>query len=298
MTVRKNLKKLVRARIAKTGESYTTALQHIRSQNVQKVNKESDIAITLKNRFVLEQCIGTDEISQIYRALDLRQQEANVANPYVAIQILNRAVSQQKARVLSLQRRAATARRIHSNHVVAIYDFDRDEDTYFQALELLEGKTLDIYLKEKQGRLSLNEAKTIIVGICEAIKIAHANQVLHASFDPSKIYYTKDKIAKVFDFGAQLDKPSATLYMSPERLLNQKPNVADDVFALAVVIYEILSGHHPFGGLLSSEATTKNVMPARPKELTEHQWQFLSHGLQLDAEKRLSSIEQLESMFS
>ena len=96
MTARKNFKRLVRARIAKTGESYTTALRYIRAQNPREREMKNEVGRLLKNRFVLEEKLGGDGMGEVYKALDLRQNEAQIENPYVAIKLLDTKFTEQK----------------------------------------------------------------------------------------------------------------------------------------------------------------------------------------------------------
>jgi serine/threonine protein kinase len=82
-----------------------------------------------------------------------------------------------------------------------VYDLDREGDTRFMVMEFVEGEPLDVYLKRHPKGLSQEDALSVVRGMCEAFKVAHASDILHGEFSPGYIFYARDKMAKVFDFG-------------------------------------------------------------------------------------------------
>ncbi|HKI73471.1 MAG TPA: serine/threonine-protein kinase, partial [Pseudomonadales bacterium] len=227
----------------------------------------SEAGRLLKNRFVLEEKVGSGGMGDVYKALDLRQQEAQERNPYIAIKILNEHFARHKDAFISLQREATRTRGIPHPNIMAVYDFDREGDTVFMSMELLDGKPLDDYLKEHPEGVSVEDAWNIIDGICQGLARAHGANIVHSDFKPGNIYYTDDKLAKVFDFGIaravsnpndlQADGEKTVFdagslgaltptYASYEMLTGKEPTKSDDVYAVALVAYELFTGRHPY----------------------------------------------------
>ncbi|MCB1694144.1 MAG: serine/threonine protein kinase, partial [Pseudomonadales bacterium] len=227
----------------------TTYIAAVGKQIQSRGNSEA--GRLLKNRFVLEEKVGSGGMGDVYKALDLRQQEAQERNPYIAIKILNENFARHKDAFISLQREATRTRGIPHPNIMAVYDFDREGDTVFMSMELLDGQPLDDYLKEHPEGVSVEDAWNIIDGICQGLSRAHGAGIVHSDFKPGNIYYTGSKIAKVFDFGIaravanpleqQGEKTvfdAGTLgaltptYASYEMLTGKEPIKSDDVYAV------------------------------------------------------------------
>ncbi|MCB1645129.1 MAG: serine/threonine protein kinase, partial [Pseudomonadales bacterium] len=292
---------------------------------VASVGKEpsrgnSEAGRLLKNRFVLEEKVGSGGMGDVYKALDLRQQEAQERNPYIAIKILNDSFSRHKDAFISLQREATRTRGIPHPNIMAVYDFDKEGDTVFMSMELLDGKPLDDYLKEHPEGVSVEDSWNIIDGICKGLSRAHAAGIVHSDFKPGNIYYTESKMAKVFDFGIAravstpgdikadgektvFDAGSlgalTPTYASYEMLTGQEPTKSDDVYAVALVAYELFTGKHPYGRTPADKALERGLEPKPIPFLKRRHWRALKKGLELKGENRTQTIDEFyEGMFS
>jgi hypothetical protein len=112
----------------------------------QASRANSEAGRLLKNRFVLEEKVGSGGMGDVYKALDLRQQEAQERNPYIAIKILNESFARHKDAFISLQRETTRTRGIPHPNIMAVYDFDKEGDTVFMSMELLDGKPHDDHI--------------------------------------------------------------------------------------------------------------------------------------------------------
>jgi serine/threonine protein kinase len=280
----------------------------------------SEAGRLLKNRFVLEEKIGSGGMGDVYKALDLRQQEAQERDPYIAIKLLNENFSRHKDAFLSLQRETSRTRGIPHPNIMAVYDFDREGDTVFMSMELLDGKPLDDYLKEHPEGVSPEDAWTIIDGISQGLQRAHNAGIVHSDFKPGNIFYTKDKSAKVFDFGIAraISNPNeieadgektvfdaGTLgaltptYASYEMLTGLEPSKSDDVYAVALVAYELFMGKHPYDRVPADKALERGMTPKPVPFLKRRHWKALKKALALKGEDRTQSMEEFrEGMFS
>jgi len=296
----------------------TTYIASVGKQARSQGNSEA--GRLLKNRFVLEEKIGSGGMGDVYKALDLRQQEAQERDPYIAIKLLNENFSRHKDAFLSLQRETSRTRGIPHPNIMGVYDFDREGDTVFMSMELLDGKPLDDYLKEHPEGVSQEDAWNIIDGICKGLMRAHDAGIVHSDFKPGNIFYTKEKVAKVFDFGIAraISNPGemeadgektvfdagslgalTPTYASYEMLKGLEPSKSDDVYAVALVAYELFMGKHPYDRVPADKAFERGLKPKPIPFLKRRHWKVLRKALELKGEDRTQSIDEFtEGMFS
>lgn len=220
----------------------------------------------IKERFVLEELIGHGGMGAVYRARDLRKEEARDRDPHVALKLLNDDFRDHPDALIALQREARKSQTLAHPNIVTVYDFDRDGSTVFLSMELLRGQPLDAVIRER-GDFGLpgKEALQLIDGMARGLAYAHQQGFAHADFKPGNVFVNEGGKVKVLDFGiaraAKVARDAgsgdetlfdpATLgaitlaYASPEMLRGEAAEPADDVYALACVAYELLSGHHP-----------------------------------------------------
>ncbi|MEX2488860.1 MAG: serine/threonine-protein kinase, partial [Pseudomonadales bacterium] len=274
----------------------------------------------LKNRFVLEEKVGSGGMGDVYKALDLRAQEAQERNPYIAIKILNENFARHRDAFISLQREASKTRGIPHNNIMGVYDFDREGDTVFMSMELLDGEPLDDYLKKHPEGVSREDAWNIIDGICQGLMRAHGAGIVHSDFKPGNIYWTGDKTAKVFDFGIAraVSSPGdlaadgektvfdagalgalTPTYASYEMLKGKEPSTSDDVYALALVAYEVFTGRHPYNRTPADKALEQGLEPEPIPWMKRRHWRALKRGLAIKGDNRTATVEEFyQGLFS
>jgi serine/threonine protein kinase len=285
----------------------------------------------LKGRFVLESIVaGGDKggMGVVYKALDRIKQEAQDRNLYVAIKVLNEDFRRHPDSMMALQREARRAQTLAHPNIITVYDFDRDGDTVFMAMELLSGSPLDVAIRDnrERGGLPTQEALHIIKQLASGLSYAHANNIVHSDFKPGNAFLTKEGVVKVLDFGiaratklpdgekTRFDAGSLgamTLpYASCEQFERQDPDPSDDVYALSVVSYELLTGRHPFerpdpntpGRIIRTDAiSARNAkmkpVPSPVPGVTRQQSRTLQRGLAFKRADRLrNAAEFLDGM--
>ncbi len=302
------------------GEDTTYVATNVGGGKSERNRGNSEAGRLLKNRFVLEEKVGSGGMGDVYKALDLRQQEAQERNPYIAIKILNDDFARHKDAFISLQREATRTRGIPHPNIMAVYDFDREGETVFMSMELLDGKPLDDYLRDHPEGVSVEDAWNIIDGICQGLSRAHGAGIVHSDFKPGNIYYCADKTAKVFDFGIAraVQSPGdiradgektvfdagslgalTPTYASYEMLVGKDPTKSDDVYAVALVAYELFTGKHPYNRTPADKALERGLEPEPVKFLKRRHWRALKKGLALKGEDRYQSIDEFYAdMFS
>jgi len=266
----------------------------------------------LNNRFVLEECIGAGGMSTVYKALDRRKLEANDRYPYVAVKVLNVEFRAHPDSLIALQREAKKSQSLAHPNIVRVYDFDRDGSTVYMTMEYLPGESLAQILRAPGFKgFPRDEGMRILEGIAHALIFAHSNGIIHADFKPANVILTDKAEVKVIDFGiarafkrpddsdmeaTRFDPGSlgalTPTYASPEMLEQQEPDPRDDVYALACIAYEMLTGRHPFGRMQATEARDGGLQLERKKNLTRRQAKALKAALAFDRDKRTPDVEQ------
>ena len=267
----------------------------------------------LKDRYVLETIIGRGGMGVVFKAKDLRREEAQDRNPYIAVKILNDEFRRHPESLKALQRESRKAQDLAHPNIVTVFDFDRDGATVYMTMEFLEGRSLDGYTKDASfDGMPLTEAYPLIAGLGRALGHAHANGIVHSDFKPANAFLTKAGVIKVFDFGiaraAKLpgDKSGemtlfdpGTLgaltpaYASCEMIDGEEPDARDDIYALACISYELLTGKHPFDKRSAAEARDKGLILKPIKGLSRRNWRGLQRGLAFRREDRSPNVQVL-----
>lgn len=275
----------------------------------------------LKNRFVLEKVLGVGGMGIVYKAKDRLKVEAQDRDPYVAIKVLSEEFKSHPQAFISLQRESRKSQRIAHPNTVKVYDFDRDGDTVFMTMEYMDGKPLDQLIHQyKATGLPREDAWEIINGMSSALIHAHAENIVHSDFKPGNVFITGNSTAKIFDFGiaravANVDSLEhkagdktvfdagnlgalTPAYASLEMLEGETPDVRDDVYALGCVVYEILTGEHPYNKVPADEANRQGLKANKINGIKKHQWKAIEKSLSFKREDRTSSVEQFHKELS
>ncbi|MCW9015039.1 MAG: protein kinase [Gammaproteobacteria bacterium] len=270
----------------------------------------------IKGRFVLESLIGQGGMGIVFKARDMRKEEAMDRNPYVAIKVLGEALKDSPQALIALQRESRKAQTLAHPNIVTVFDFDRDGDIVYMTMEYLEGDPLDKLIKKHYPNpFEKEQALKIIDGICNGLAYAHSFNIIHSDLKPGNIYITKNNKVKIFDFGIaramkkkEGDKivdeltGETTLfdagdlggltpaYASYEMLTGDVPDVRDDIYALACISYELLTGKHPFNKLPANQAKNRNLLPPPVPSLNRRQARGLRQALSFERKRRCPSV--------
>jgi len=264
----------------------------------------------LKDRFVLEEKIGSGGMGVVFKARDLRREEALDKEPHVAIKLLNNKYQDKPYAFIALQREAKKAQKLAHPNIINVYDFDRDGSLMMMTMEYLEGQSLQPLIRDfKDAPIETEQAFSFIRDICSALSYAHRNKIVHADIKPANVFLTNTNQVKLLDFGiaraiqeiiVEGDEETAfspdllsaltPAYASCEMLQGEKAQVSDDVYALACISYELLTGRHPYGRLKATAAEKGELQPLRPAGLKSRQWKGLQKGLAFRRENRTTEV--------
>ncbi len=210
------------------------------------------LGTTLSGRYRLESRIGSGGMSIVYRAHD------ETLDRFVAVKVLHREVASDSAALERFRREARAVARLSHPNIVQVIDAGEDDGRPYIVFECVDGETLKEHIRE-QGRLALPEAVRHAAAIARALSAAHAQQVVHRDVKPQNVLIDADDTAKVTDFGIArtLDEEGLTAdgrvlgttdYVSPEQALGHEVTGQSDLYALGVVLYEMLTGELPYRG--------------------------------------------------
>jgi len=262
----------------------------------------------LKKRFLLEDVLGHGGMGTVYKTKDLRKVEAEDPNPYIATKILNQDFKDHPDAFVTLQQETAKSQTLAHPNIVTVHDFDREGDTLFMTMELLEGQPLDQLIKAQRGKgLAKEQVWKITKDLCAALAYAHQRKLIHADFKPGNVFVNTDGSAKVLDFGiaraaskevqkhhfdaGQLGALTPA-YATIEMVKDEPLGFSDDVYALACVVYEMLAGRHPYNNRSALDAQQQKLTPKRLDKLSAREWRALSHALALTKAERTASVAQ------
>ena len=234
----------------------------------------------IDDRYEIEGRLGVGGMGAVYRARDRLMQEANDPDPYIALKLILDSVQDPQA-AIALQREARRAQTLNHVNIVRVFYFGRDKDgRYYLTMELLRGKSLEQKLRDESAPMSLAAAMPLIEKVCSALTYAHAQGIVHSDIKPSNVFITESGEPKLLDFGIASPMRSASgretqfnprslgalspNYASIEQFLGMDADPRDDVYSVACLTYELLSGQRPYGGQVAPRAlehglTTKPI---------------------------------------
>jgi TonB family protein len=211
-------------------------------------------------RYQVAEELGRGAMGVVYLAVD-----PVIARP-VAIKVIKQTELMSPAEVTQYRDRfrheAEAAGRLGHPDLVRIYDIGPD----YLVMEYVEGRPLSVALREG-GAFTVRQIIALLMRMADAIDYAHRNGVVHRDIKPANIMLLDDGGVKVMDFGvARLENSKLTAvgtvvgsvrYMAPEQMLGEKVDGRADIFSLAAVAYELLTGHAPFPGKTITEVVSR-----------------------------------------
>jgi serine/threonine-protein kinase Stk1 len=269
----------------------------------------------IANRYRIERLLGLGGMAAVYRARDLLREKFGDPNPCVALKTLNDTFTQQPDANALLYSEYALTNQLHHAHIIRPGHFHIEQDTEraFLALELLDGPTLDQLIREQPRGLDWHALHSIALPLLSALAHVHEHGIVHGDIKPGNVILASNRL-RLFDFGlarasagalASLPRLNRQLtawtprYAAPELLEGEDPSIAGDIYAMACILYELASGHHPYSRLTALQAREmgQDKSLIRPARLPSRCWKVLRRSLAFEPEQRCRTAEQLLSAF-
>lgn len=223
---------------------------------------------TLNGRYKIQSLIGTGGMAAVYLATDL------ILDRLVAIKVLRLDFRQNDDAMRRFRREALSATQLTHPNIVGVYDVGQSQEMNYIVMEYVEGTDLKDYVRQR-GALHPIEAVRIMMQIVSAIAAAHQNRIIHRDIKPQNILIDREGNVKITDFGIAVALSDTSLtqtntllgsvhYLSPEQARGGMATIQTDIYALGIVLYELLTGKVPFDGESAVSIALKHFQEPLP----------------------------------
>ncbi|HSP06359.1 MAG TPA: protein kinase, partial [Acidobacteriota bacterium] len=267
-----------------------------------------NLAAALEGRYQVLKELGRGGMGIVYQAYDKQLKEQ------VAIKLLSPLLSTDQEAVERLTREVSLARRITHQNVIRIHDLSEVNGLHYVSMEYFGGANLKEHLK-RSGPLSLLNAYQIVSQICDGLEAAHSQGVVHRDLKAQNILIGPSGQIKIIDFGlarsVHLEGMTATglimgtpEYMAPEQVAGKHVDERADIYALGVILFEMLTGRVPFTGesaiavgfqqLKDPPPSPRSINPQIPEEIER----IILKALQKEPIHRYRTVDEVRKDFA
>jgi serine/threonine protein kinase len=201
------------------------------------------------SRYEILEELGRGAMGVVYKARDTR------LGRIVALKRLTDNLRGHPTAIAFFEREARSAAVLSHPNIVVVYDAGQENGHYFITMEHLQGTTLEQILKTR-GPMSAQIVASIGIQICAGLHYAHTNKIIHRDIKTANLFFTRDRIVKIMDFGlakmVEEVRRGATMisgtpyYMAPEQALGENVDHRADLYALGVTFWNLLTNAFPF----------------------------------------------------
>lgn len=262
----------------------------------------------LGNRYRLLEIIGQGGMAVVYKAQD------TVLGRFVAVKMLRPQYAADPIIVDRFHKEAQAAAGLSHPNIVNVYDVGQEDGRPYIVMEYVAGQSLKEIITA-QGPLPIGDALDIAAQICAAVDFAHRHGLVHRDIKPQNVLISPEGLAKVADFGLAAPSPRAreaaegeeaevwgtVHYLSPEQAQGKPATQASDIYAIGVVLYEMVTGQVPFEGTTPEEVILKHLQqsPSPPHLLNPRVpaavEAFILKAMAKDPERRYTSAREMGS---
>lgn len=223
----------------------------------------------LNGRYRLMAQQGSGGMAVIYKAVDL------ALGRTVAVKILRPSLTNDPQFLKRFRQEARNVANLSHPNIVTVHDVGQDGNTHYMVMEYIDGEDLKRLIRAN-APFTIDRALSIAIKICAGVGYAHRAGLVHADVKPQNVLVTENDTVKVTDFGiAQAltaTKPrerqrvvwGSPHYFSPEQAQGEPPSPASDVYAIGIVLFEMLTGRLPFVGTDQQELAMAHIKEAPP----------------------------------
>jgi serine/threonine protein kinase/tetratricopeptide (TPR) repeat protein len=255
------------------------------------------------NRYQILEKLGEGGMGRVYKALDLELDRA------VALKTIRAEKGTGPEVLKRFKQELVLARKITHKNVVRIYDLGESEGMKFFTMELVEGQSLRDVLRDKKT-VSAKEAISLMKQMLSGLAEAHAQGIVHRDLKPQNIMLDRDGVLRIMDFGIARAVDTQTLtgssemmgtpdYISPEQVKGDTATAQSDLYAIGVILYELLTGEVPFKGdtAISKVVARLQVKPVLPRSLNPEIPSYLERIvlklMEVDADFRYKTAQEV-----
>jgi len=273
------------------------------TETLQVTIKELTPGTTFARRYQIIEDLGKGGMGRVYKVFDTEVREK------MALKLLRPDIATDERTIERFRNELKLARGIAHRNVCRMYDLGREEGTYFITMEYISGEDLKSLI-HRIGALPVGKAVSIGKQVSEGLAEAHRLGVIHRDLKPSNVMVDREGNARIMDFGIARSLAAKGItgagimigtpeYMSPEQVDGKEADPRSDIYALGIILFEMLTGHLPFEGdtPLSVAVKQKSERPPDPKTLNtqipEELGRIILKCLEKTKEKRYQSADEL-----
>ncbi|MBR7927350.1 Stk1 family PASTA domain-containing Ser/Thr kinase [Aerococcaceae bacterium zg-ZUI334] len=263
-----------------------------------------EIGEKLSGRYRITDVIGQGGMANVFLAHDL------ILNRDVAVKVLRFDFQDNQDAIRRFQREAMSASQLLHHNIVEVYDVDETDQQQYIVMEYVKGTDLKSYIQQ-HAPLSLELTVSIMSQILSAIEVAHKNRIIHRDIKPQNILITDQNEVKITDFGIAIALSDTSItqtntllgsvhYLSPEQARGSNATTKSDIYALGVVLYELITGSVPFNGESAVSIALKHFQETFPrvKDSMEYVPQSLENVvLRATAKNPADRYDSVEAMY-
>jgi serine/threonine-protein kinase len=201
------------------------------------------------SRYELLEELGRGGMGVVYKARDTR------LGRIVALKRLPDELRDNQTAARLFLREAQAAAALNHPNIVTVYDAGEENGVYHITMELLEGMPLN-RIQDQRGRLGVRDVARLAIQVCAGLQYAHAQRIVHRDIKTANLFFTRDKVVKIMDFGLaktieEVRRNSTVIggtpyYMAPEQAAGEPVDHRTDLYAFGVTCFRMLTGEFPF----------------------------------------------------
>lgn len=228
-----------------------------------------EIGEKLSGRYLLTDTVGQGGMANVFLAHDL------ILDRDVAVKVLRYDFQDNKDAIRRFQREAMSASQLLHHNIVEVYDVDEEENQQYIVMEFVKGTDLKTYIHQN-APISLELVVSVMSQILSGIDVAHKHRIIHRDIKPQNILITGQNEVKITDFGIAIALSDTSItqtntllgsvhYLSPEQARGSNATTKSDIYALGVVLYELITGSVPFDGESAVSIALKHFQEPFPR---------------------------------
>src|SRR6202046_3740077 len=260
-----------------------------------------ELGRVLGHRYEILQLLGEGGMGTVYKARDRE------VDRLIALKVIRPELAQNADALHRFKQELILARQVTHRNVIRIFDLGEADGMKFITMEFIDGRDLKSLIREK-GKFTPEDAIQIVVQVCKALEVSHAEGVIHRDLKPQNIMVDEQGKVSVMDFGIArgmeagggMTQTGALVgtpeYMSPEQAKGQHLDARSDLFSLGIIFYELLTGYSAFKADTAMATLWKRtheaarppieLEPGIPRAISE----MVVQCLEIDRERRYQSI--------
>ena len=254
-------------------------------------------------RYEVIEELGRGGMGRVYKVYDQKIEEV------IALKVIHPEISVNEKAIDRFRNELRFARKIGHRHVGRLFDLGEEDHKFFITMEYVEGENLKSFIR-RSGQLAPRKAISLTKQVCEGLSEAHRLGIIHRDLKPQNIMIDREGNARIMDFGIARFTEAEGLtgsgvmvgtpeYMSPEQVETIEVDKRTDIYALGVILYEMVTGRVPFAGEtpLAVLIKHKQESPQNPQEsnplVSEAMTRIILKCLAKEKEARYASVEEL-----